>query len=72
MDCEFCNLKYVCADPSRQIYRFKTLEGDLERDVRAKKLTTALTEELLRKSQSLAMENMENGDSDVFFDCNSI
>jgi len=60
------NLKYVCTDPSRQVYRFKTLEGDLERDVRAKKLTTALADELLRKSQSLAVENMENGDSDVF------
>jgi len=60
------NLMYVCTDPSRQIYRFKTLEGDLERDVRAKKLTAALAEELLRKSQSLASESMDNGDSDVF------
>jgi len=59
-------LQYVCTDPSRQIYRFKTLEGDLERDVRAKKLTKALAERLVKKSYDISTTEMATGDADVF------
>jgi hypothetical protein len=59
-------LKYVCTDPSRQIYRFKTLDGGLERDVKAKKLTRALADNLTKKSHTLSMEELEKGDTEVF------
>jgi hypothetical protein len=58
-------LKYVCTDPSRQIYRFKTSDGVLERDVKAKKLTLALSGEMTTKSHSIAAREID-GDTDVF------
>ena len=59
-------LMYICTDPSRQIYRFKSIDGFVERDVKAKKLTTALYDELRSKSHSISNEEMKNGDSSVF------
>jgi hypothetical protein len=41
-------LKYICTDLSRQIYRFKTLDGGLERDVKAKKLTSIIADDLAK------------------------
>jgi hypothetical protein len=35
-------LTYKCVDPSRQTFEFINEDGDIERDVKAKKLTTAL------------------------------
>ena len=58
-------LQYVCTDPSRQIYKFKTIEGDVERDVKAQKLTKNIIEEIKRKSQSIVVADM-NSDVDVF------
>jgi len=58
-------LQYVCTDPSRQIYKFKTIEGDVERDVKAQKLTNNIIEEIKRKSQSIVVADM-NSDVDVF------
>jgi len=59
-------LQYVCTDPSRQIYRFKTLTGDLERDVKAKKLTKALVENLTKKSHNISASEIDGNDTDVF------
>lgn len=60
------DLKYICTDPSRQIYRFKTLTGELERDVKAKKLTRALCANLTKKSHAISASEMEGCDADVF------
>jgi hypothetical protein len=60
------NLKYVCTDPSRQTYRFKALDGTIERDIKAKKLTSAIAEDVIRHSYSLSKEKIQNGDSEVF------
>ena len=38
------NLKYVCTDPSRQIFKYKNNEGLLKKDVEAKKLTNYLVD----------------------------
>ena len=63
-------LKYVCTDPSRQVYRFKTLDGELERDIKAKKLTSVLAENLTKQSHSLSFEEISNNDdSGVFILC---
>ena len=58
-------LQYVCTDPSRQIYKFKTIEGDVERDVKAQKLTKNIIDEIKKKSQSIVVADM-NSDADVF------
>jgi len=59
-------LKYICTDPSRQIYRFKSQDGGLERDVKAKKLTMALVDNLAKKSQMITADEISNGDSNMF------
>ena len=38
------NLKYVCTDPSRQIFKYKDETGEVRKDVEAKKLTNFLVE----------------------------
>jgi hypothetical protein len=38
------NLKYVCTDPSRQIFKYKDESGELRKDIEAKKLTNFLVE----------------------------
>ncbi len=38
------NLKYVCTDPSRQIFKYKDSSGEVRKDVEAKKLTNFLVE----------------------------
>jgi len=35
-------LKYICTDPSRQIFKYKDDLGDIQKDVKAKKLTKTL------------------------------
>jgi len=37
-------LTYVCTDPSRQIFKYKDSLGDIQKDVKAKKLTNMLVE----------------------------
>ena len=60
-------LKYICTDPSRQVYRFKTIDGILERDIKARKLTQALVDNLTKKSHMLSMEELlGKGDTEVF------
>ena len=36
------NQNYICTDPSRHIFKFKNSEGDIEKDVKAVKLTNML------------------------------
>jgi len=38
------NLKYVCTDPSRQIFKFKNSKGEIQKDVEAKKLTNYIAD----------------------------
>lgn len=58
-------LQYVCTDPSRQIYKFKTIEGEMERDVKARKLTKSIVDELKKKAQNITLQTVTD-DSDVF------
>ena len=59
-------LTYVCTDPARHIFRFKDLEGDLERDVKAKKLTTAIYEFVKSKSRDMALTKLNDSENDAF------
>jgi hypothetical protein len=38
------NLKYICTDPSRYIFKYKDPSGDIQKDIEAKKLTNFLLE----------------------------
>lgn len=38
------NLKYICTDPSRQIFKFKNSKGEIQKDVEAKKLTNYIAD----------------------------
>ena len=59
--------KYVCTDTSRQIYRFKTPDGLVQKDFKANKLTSVLADNLTKKSHSITSDEIEkNGNADVF------
>jgi|UniRef100_A0A6C0J3W5 hypothetical protein len=60
-------LKYICTDPSRQIFQYKNDQGVIEKDVRATRLTKAiLNAELKQTSHKIAWDNMKDGDNEVF------
>lgn len=59
-------LKYICTDPSRQTYRFKTIDGTIERDIKAKKLTSAIAEDVIRKTYTLSSNKIEDGNAEIF------
>lgn len=53
------NLKYICTDPSRQIFQYRTEEGKIQKDVKAKKLTKALLDgDLKSASHKIASDKM--------------
>jgi len=52
-------LKYVCTDPSRHIFKFRSDNGDILRDVKALKLTSLLTPSVKNKSALISQENCD-------------
>ena len=63
------SLKYICTDASRQIFQYKNGDGEVQKDVRAKKLTKALLDgELKSISHKIASDKMVDGDSDDFLE----
>lgn len=42
-------LKYICTDPSRQVFQYKNEDGKIQKDVRVTKLTKALFDTELKK-----------------------
>lgn len=62
------NLKYICSDPSRFVYKFKDENGNIQKDVDAKKLTNLLVESGIKnKVSNLANDwwTDENGRTNV-------
>ena len=51
------NLKYVCTDPSRQIFKYKDETGEVRKDVEAKKLTNFLVEGGIKDKASKIMND---------------
>ena len=49
-------LKYVCTDPSRQIFKYKDDLGDIQKDVKAKKLTKTLIDGGLKEKNNIISE----------------
>jgi hypothetical protein len=51
------NLKYICTDPSRYIFKYKDHTGDIKKDIEAKKLTNFLIEGgINNKASNLAIK----------------
>ena len=46
------NLSYICTDPSRHIFKYKDGLGEIQKDVKAKKLTNLLVESGLKNINS--------------------
>jgi hypothetical protein len=61
------NLTYRCTDPSRQIYRYRSLDGEMVKDVKAKKLTSSLLDKLTTKSSDITNEEIRDGNEDKVF-----
>ena len=60
-------LKYICTDPSRQVFQYKNDKGVIQKDVRATKLTKALLEaDIKQTSHKIAWDNMKDGDNEIF------
>ena len=60
-------LMYVCTDPSRQIFQYKSNDGKMQKDVRATKLTKAILDsEIKQTSHKIAWDNMKDGDNEIF------
>jgi hypothetical protein len=62
------NINYFCTDPSRYIFKFKNSDGNTEKDVKAKKLTTMLVDAGIKdKSNTTAplLWTKEDGTPDV-------
>ena len=60
-------LKYICTDPSRQIFKYKDSEGCIKKDVEAKKLTGFLVNSgIQEKTHDIAIDfwTDENGKID--------
>ena len=58
---------YICTDPSRQIFEFFNKDGELEKDVKAAKLSKALIESDLKQKayvQSNKIWTKDNGEHD--------
>jgi hypothetical protein len=61
------NLKYICTDPSRQIFKYKDIHGEIQRDIEAKKLTNYLVDGGIKekvKENVLEYSKDENGKID--------
>ena len=57
------NLKYVCTDPSRHIFKFKNNKGEIKKDVEAKKLTNYIIDGGIRNKINEVLK-----DNDTNFD----
>ena len=62
-------LKYVCTDPSRQIFQYKSNDGKIQKDIRATKLTKAiLNGDIKQTSHKIAWDNMKDGNNEIFME----
>jgi hypothetical protein len=65
------NINYICSDPSRHIFKFQNREGNIEKDIKANKITNMLidagiTNKTLTVAPSLWTEEDGNIDANKF------
>lgn len=62
------NLKYICTDPSRSVFKYKDDHGDIQKDIEAKKLTNYLVGGGMKKKAlelSIDWYTDEDGNIDI-------
>jgi len=60
------NMNYICSDPSRHIFKFQNSEGNIEKDLRANKLTNMLIEAgISNKALSIAPSLWTDDDGNI-------
>jgi hypothetical protein len=60
------NMNYICSDPSRHIFKFQNNEGNIEKDVKANKLTNMLIEAgISNKALSIAPSLWTDEDGNI-------
>jgi hypothetical protein len=60
------DLRYVCTDPSRQIFKYKDSEGCIKKDVEAKKLTGFLVNSgIQNKTHNVAIDFWTEDDGEI-------
>lgn len=63
------NLTYVCSDPSRHFFKYKNNEGEIVKDVKAKKLTNNLCKsDIISKAVNIANNWWTDEDGDTISD----
>ena len=55
------NLDYICSDPSRNVFKYKNNEGEIEKDLKAWKLTNAL----ISTNIAINLWTKDNGETSV-------
>jgi hypothetical protein len=60
------NLKYICTDPSRRIFRYKSFDGTLHTDINATTLINAISKPIKDKSSELTKENYHSEVIDIY------
>ena len=53
------NLMYICTDPSRNMFAFKTEDGTIEKDFKANKLTKLITDDVIKHATSISDDSIK-------------
>ena len=60
-------LGYICTDPSRQIFKHITSDGEVKKDVRASKLTKKIAKDVKKVSGEIVLKRMEETNESTEF-----
>ena len=66
------NLKYICTDPSRQVFKYKDTYGDLQKDLEARKLTNFLFDGGIKHKACDIIASLINSNKETNFDLNNL
>lgn len=54
--------KYICNDPARNVFSYKTEDGEIEKDYKADKITNLIYKDVVNKSSSISKDIIKNED----------
>lgn len=57
------NLKYICCDPSRLIFKYKDENGETRKDVKANRLSNKITPNIMNKAHSIVTDEVKKLES---------
>lgn len=59
------NLRYVCCDPSRMIFKYRDENGAMRKDVKANRLSTKITPDILTKAYSIVVDEVNKTSNEM-------